>query len=325
LNDRNFLIVGTGHAAGAVAQAMSEGRQAGLRVIGHLAYGQEESAPAAALPLLGSLTDFPDVMQTRIVDGVIFTSSGRGFGQAQPALQHCSELGVPAYFYVQSLAGVDAPLRMEQVAGVPLLTPVRPQCGAPGMLKRVLDVLLAAGLLLLFFPLLAAAALLIKLSSAGPVIYRQARVGQNGRAFMLYKLRTMVDGAEHVRAQLAAHNEMDGPVFKMCADPRCTRVGRILRRLSLDEFPQLWNVLKGEMSIVGPRPPLPEEVKQYQPWQRRRLSVKPGLTCLWQVSGRNRIQFADWVRLDLEYIDHWSWWLEIKILFRTLPAMLKGQ
>lgn len=325
MNDRNFLIVGNGHAAGAVAQAMSGHGLAGLRVIGHLAYGQEESAPAASLPLLGSLADLPDVMQSRIVDGVIFTPSGRGFGQAQPALQHCSDLGVPAYFYVHSLAGMDAPLRMEQVAGVPLLTPVRPQHQAHGLMKRVLDVLLATGLLLLFLPVLAAAALLIKLSSPGPVIFRQPRVGQNGRQFLLYKLRTMVKGAEHARAQLAGHNEMDGPVFKMRADPRCTPVGKILRRLSLDEFPQLWNVLKGEMSMVGPRPPLPEEVEQYQPWQRRRLSVRPGLTCLWQVNGRNRIQFSEWVKLDLEYIDHWSWGLEIKILLRTLPAMLKGE
>jgi lipopolysaccharide/colanic/teichoic acid biosynthesis glycosyltransferase len=157
------------------------------------------------------------------------------------------------------------------------------------------------------------------------VFFRQARVGLNGRQFVFYKFRTMVKDAEEKQEQLLAHNEMKGPAFKMANDPRMTKVGRFLRRTSLDELPQLWNVLKGEMSLIGPRPPLPSEVKKYEPWQRRKLSLRPGISCLWQVRGRNRINnFDDWMRLDLEYIDSWSLWLDVTIFLRTIPAVLSG-
>jgi lipopolysaccharide/colanic/teichoic acid biosynthesis glycosyltransferase len=181
-------------------------------------------------------------------------------------------------------------------------------------------------MLVLLSPVMLVAAILIKLSSArGPVFFRQERVGINGRRFTLYKFRTMVVGAEHIKSQLLHMNEMDGPVFKMRDDPRVTRLGRFLRRSSIDEFPQLFNVVMGHMSIVGPRPPLPAEVEKYELRQRRRLSVKPGLTCLWQVSGRNKVDFNTWMKLDLYYIDNWSWWLDLKILLRTIPAIFRGQ
>lgn len=170
-------------------------------------------------------------------------------------------------------------------------------------------------------------ALLVRLSSPGPVIFRQERAGLNGRPFVMLKFRSMRAGAETERDELAAHNEMSGPVFKMRDDPRTTAVGRFLRRHSLDELPQLWNVLRGEMSLVGPRPlPLAEVSRFADPAQRRRLSVKPGLTCLWQIRGRNDISsFEEWVRLDLEYIDQWSLWLDLKILFATVPVALFGR
>jgi len=157
------------------------------------------------------------------------------------------------------------------------------------------------------------------------VFFRQWRCGLRGRRFLLYKLRTMVENAEALRPQLAHLNVMDGPVFKAPRDPRVTRVGRFLRRFSLDEVPQLWNVLKGDMSLVGPRPPLPEEVAHYEPWQRRRLAMKPGLTCLWQISGRTELSFAQWMALDLAYIDSWSLALDLKILVKTIPAVLRGR
>jgi lipopolysaccharide/colanic/teichoic acid biosynthesis glycosyltransferase len=173
------------------------------------------------------------------------------------------------------------------------------------------------------FPIVAIA---IKLSSPGPIFFRQQRSGQNGRPFTLFKFRTMVTNAEQYKHELEAMNEMSGPVFKLTNDPRVTAVGRFLRKYSLDELPQLWNVLRGDMSLVGPRPLPVDEVKRFSDLaHRRRLSVKPGLTCLWQIGGRNQIfDFKEWVRLDLEYIDNWSLWLDVKILLLTIPAVLRG-
>jgi exopolysaccharide biosynthesis polyprenyl glycosylphosphotransferase len=178
----------------------------------------------------------------------------------------------------------------------------------------------------LTLPLMGLIALAIRLTSPGPVLFRQQRSGLHGRPFNMLKFRTMVTNAEQLKQELEALNEMSGPVFKLSNDPRVTRVGRFLRRWSLDELPQLFNVLRGEMSLVGPRPLPVAEVERFDdPADRRRLSVKPGLTCLWQVGGRNEVRcFKDWVRLDLEYIDHWSLWLDLKILARTIPAVLRG-
>ena len=167
-------------------------------------------------------------------------------------------------------------------------------------------------------------ALLIKLTSKGPVFFKQERCGLNGRKFTMFKFRTMVEDADQMKDLLAEKNEMDGPVFKITNDPRLTKVGKFLRKFSLDELPQLFNVLRGDMSLVGPRPPLPKEVSQYDPWQRRKLSMKPGLTCLWQINGRNNINFERWMKMDLEYIDNWSLWLDTKILLKTVPAVILG-
>jgi exopolysaccharide biosynthesis polyprenyl glycosylphosphotransferase len=174
-------------------------------------------------------------------------------------------------------------------------------------------------------PVFLVIAALIKLTSPGPVLFRQPRCGLHGRSFTFLKFRSMTLGADALKATLAPYNEMDGPAFKMTNDPRVTPIGRFLRRTSLDELPQLWNILRGDMSFVGPRPAVIEEVRQYQPWQRRRLSMKPGLTCLWQVSGRNELTFDEWMRLDLEYIDNWSLWLDVKIALKTIPAVVRGR
>ncbi len=191
--------------------------------------------------------------------------------------------------------------------------------------KRGLDVCGALVGLVVASPLLLLAAVLIKLGSRGPVVYKSVRIGRGAKPFTFYKLRTMVDGADRHRHSLSHLNETDGPVFKMARDPRVTTIGRWLRITSVDEVPQLWNVLKGDMSLVGPRPPIAEEVVQYEPWQLRRLDVLPGITCLWQISGRSRIGFQEWMRLDLEYIKHRSLWLDLKILVRTIPAVLSRE
>jgi exopolysaccharide biosynthesis polyprenyl glycosylphosphotransferase len=192
--------------------------------------------------------------------------------------------------------------------------------------KRLLDVVASATLLVVLSPLLAAIALAVRLDDGGPVLYRWRVVGRDGRPFTGYKFRSMVTDADELKAALEAANEMSGPVFKMRGDPRITRVGRILRRYSLDELPQLWSVLVGEMSLVGPRPPLQSEYARFSERQRAKLAVKPGITCLWQVAGRNEItDFEDWLRLDLEYIERWSLGLDLQILVRTVPAVLSGR
>lgn len=191
--------------------------------------------------------------------------------------------------------------------------------------KRVLDVTGSAVLLLLLFPLMAGIALAIKLTSPGPVIFKQPRVGLRGRTFMFLKFRSMYMDAEQRLREVAGLNEKDGPIFKIKNDPRVTPIGRTLRKFSLDELPQLINVLRGEMSLVGPRPPLPREVEKYDEESYVRLCVTPGITCLWQICGRSDLSFADWVRLDKFYIEHMSFWLDLKILLLTIPAVLKGQ
>ena len=193
------------------------------------------------------------------------------------------------------------------------------------IIKRSLDLVGAGFILLILSPVLLIVALLVKLTSPGPVFYPWNVVGRDGRPFRGFKFRTMVQNADDLKAQLVHENEMNGPVFKMKNDPRITPVGKVLRKYSIDELPQLWSVLKGDMSLVGPRPAGPHEWDKYEPWQRRRLSLTPGITCLWQVNGRNRISdFDEWVKLDLYYIDNWSLWLDIKILCRTVLVVLRG-
>lgn len=187
--------------------------------------------------------------------------------------------------------------------------------------KRILDILGASTALLMFSPVFILAAVLVKLSSRGPIFFSQIRVREGGKLFRMYKFRTMVVDAEKLKSKLESQNESSGPVFKMTRDPRITPVGRILRKFSIDELPQLFNVLKGDMSLVGPRPPLPKEVKKYKKWQAKRLAVKPGITCIWQVSGRNKIGFEDWIRLDIKYIENHSLLLDFILLLKTFKVV----
>jgi exopolysaccharide biosynthesis polyprenyl glycosylphosphotransferase len=193
------------------------------------------------------------------------------------------------------------------------------------LVRRIMDIFISSIGFVFALPVMTLSAILIKWTSPGPIFFKQERCGLNGRTFTMYKFRSMVDNAEQLRFELEALNEMDGPVFKSSRDPRITPVGKFIRRFSIDEFPQLYNVLRGEMSLVGPRPPLPQEVSKYERWQRRRLSMKPGLTCLWQISGRNEVSFEDWMKLDLTYIDNWSLLLDLKILLKTVPVVLLGK
>ena len=189
------------------------------------------------------------------------------------------------------------------------------------IIKRLIDIICSFMGLLAFSPLFIIIAIIIKFTSKGPVFFSQKRVGKYGREFDMYKFRSMVVNAEELKEKLAAQNEMSGPMFKMKDDPRVTKVGKFIRKTSLDELPQLWNVLKGDMSLVGPRPSLPKEVAQFEEWMHKRLDVKPGLTCYWQVSGRNNIDFEDWMKLDVKYVEERNLWIDIKLIFKTVGLL----
>jgi exopolysaccharide biosynthesis polyprenyl glycosylphosphotransferase len=268
-----------------------------------------------------------ELLHEHSVNGVILSAKHAYFEQVEAAIRACELEGVEAWLVADFFRTQISRTSFDDFYGWPVLVfRSTPESSWPRVVKQLMD-LLGSFLALLFgWWILGLIALLIKLTSPGPVLFRQQRSGINGRPFTLYKFRTMVTNAEQFQHELAAMNEMTGPVFKVTNDPRVTRIGRILRKYSLDELPQLYNVLRGEMSLVGPRPLPVDEVKRFNDLaHRRRLSVKPGLTCLWQVNGRNNVSdFRDWVRLDLEYIDKWSIWLDLRILWRTLPAVLAG-
>jgi len=237
----------------------------------------------------------------------------------------CDEEGVLSRVAVDFFPHVHSEVYLEQLGSAPMLT----FSGAPHdevrlLMKRFIDIVLAAVSLVLVSPVMAVVALLVRVTSKGPVLFRQERCGLNGRRFQLYKFRSMVADAESRKAGLADRNERE-LVFKIKNDPRLTPLGRWLRKFSVDEWPQLWNVLRGDMSLVGPRPAVPSEVEQYKRWQRRRLRMRPGLTCLWVVEGRDAVDFERWMALDMEYIDTWSLALDWKIILRTIPQVVSGK
>jgi exopolysaccharide biosynthesis polyprenyl glycosylphosphotransferase len=266
------------------------------------------------------------MLQDHVVDEVIFAVSKQDLESMEDIFIACEEEGVKTRVLVNFFPHLHAEVYVEKLQSVPMLTfSSAPENEYLLFLKRLFDTAFSAILLVLLSPLFLIVAILIKLSSRGPAIYSQIRCGLNGRRFRLYKFRSMHKDAEDHFADVQHLNELDGPAFKSSRDPRITPLGRYLRRLSVDEWPQLFNIVKGEMSFVGPRPPVPQEVERYERWQRRRLRMKPGLTCLWALEGRNQLDFRRWMRLDLDYIEHWSLLLDFKILFRTIPRVLSGR
>jgi exopolysaccharide biosynthesis polyprenyl glycosylphosphotransferase len=268
-----------------------------------------------------------ETLHDQAVNGVIVSSKHSYFEQVESVIRACELEGVEVWLVADFFRTQISRTTFDDFYGRPVLVfSSTPESSWQSVAKQLMDVLIASVTILIISPLLAGIALAVKYTSPGPILFRQKRSGLNGRPFTIFKFRTMVTNAEQLKHELAAMNEMTGPVFKVTNDPRITPIGRFLRKYSLDELPQLFNIVRGEMSVVGPRPLPVDEVKQFNDLaHRRRLSVKPGLTCLWQVSGRNNVKdFQDWVRLDLEYIDNWSLWLDIKIIFRTVPVVLLG-
>jgi exopolysaccharide biosynthesis polyprenyl glycosylphosphotransferase len=323
-NTRAFAVVGTGELAKLVVRTVAAHREWGYVFAGYV-LDDGDGAPASG-KVLGRLDEMARVLEEHVVDEVVFAVARERLDRVEEAAVLCEEQGVGVKVLLNFFPNRVAKLTLEEVDGIPVLSfSAGPTDEGALVVKRLLDVVASALVLAALAPISLLVALAVKLDSPGPVLFRQRRVGQNGREFWLYKFRSMFVDAEARRAELLHRNEMDGPAFKISDDPRVTRVGRFLRKTSLDEVPQFWNVLRGEMSVVGPRPPLPDEVKRYERWQRRRLSVRPGITCTWQVSGRNELDFAQWMELDLRYIDNWSLWHDVEILLRTIPAVLLGK
>jgi len=323
---RNVLIVGTGPEAAEVRAKLAAHDELGMHVVGHLLGPNPAPMTIDESVMLGSLGDLKRIVEDRVVDDVVFAIPVVESLTCEQEIGWCEEVGVTVHLRADLVRTLFARMYPTDLDGTPMLTvSATPRQPVALLIKRISDLAGAVVALVVLSPVFVLAAILVKATSRGPILFTQQRVGLNGRTFRLYKFRSMYQDAEARRAALAGRNEMSGPVFKIKDDPRITPVGKWMRRFSIDEMPQFWNVLAGDMSLVGPRPPIPDEVKRYERWQRRRLSMKPGITCLWQVSGRNAIDFEDWMRLDLAYIDTWSLRLDVQILLRTVPVVLTAR
>ncbi len=320
----DVLIVGAGPLARATAEDLV--RNGAGSVAGILRFASEPAPKRHFAGELGLARELESVLRRVAVDEVYVAGDESHHAEVQAAIRVCERLGtpfaLPAYVYRFDRARL-APGQGIEDGYVHFVT-AKP-LPAQFAFKRLFDIVASFLALLLLSPLLLTVAALIKLTSRGPVLFRQERIGLHGKPFGMFKFRSMVVNAEELKAKLMSQNEVSGPVFKMKHDPRVTRVGRFIRKFSIDELPQLLNVLRGDMSVVGPRPPLAPEVAKYEPWQLRRLSVRPGLTCTWQVSGRSLISFEEWMYLDMDYIDHWSFWRDLKLIFATVPVVLTGK
>jgi exopolysaccharide biosynthesis polyprenyl glycosylphosphotransferase len=326
----NAIVLGSGERARRIARNLESGSRGRTRVVGFLDDDPSDGDRRALGDLyLGRLDRLPEIAASYAVDWVIYGLPRRflAHDSTANAIGLCETLGIDLTIPVDLFDTRAAHVVRRDVAGLPAISfsvhgrhPVWQFA-----LKRAFDIAGACFLLALSAPVWLAVALAVKLDSPGPIFFVQPRCGRYGRVFPFLKFRTMVTDAESRKAALRQLNEKSGPVFKMQRDPRVTRVGRILRKYSIDELPQVLNVLVGHMSLVGPRPPVPAEVEKYELDHRGRLSMRPGLTCLWQVSGRNEIEFEDWVKLDIEYVERWSLLLDMQILLATFPAVISGR
>lgn len=325
-NYRQILIVGTGRRAEIFLKKVHIHPEWGFRVIGAVEdeFGRGIER-VGGVSVIGGLKDLGAILHRETVDEVIFIVPRLRLQHIENAIHECETEGVKVTIAVDLFDFKIAKASASEIDGMPFLSlssiiPTAWQLLA----KRILDIIVSGILMILLGPVLVVIAILIKITSQGPVLFKQERVGFNKRRFILYKFRTMVEGAQEDLPQVDIYKEIYEPDWKRKKMTLVTPFGKFLRKFSLDELPQFLNVLFGHMSLVGPRPTLPGEVEQYESWHRRRFSMRPGLTCLWQVSGRRDIQFEGWMKMDLEYLDNWSLWLDIKILIKTIPAIISG-
>ncbi|MDB6169042.1 MAG: hypothetical protein JWM88_1906 [Verrucomicrobia bacterium] len=327
-NFRHLLILGYNPQAVQLAQKIDATPVLGYKIGGFISEQSAEAAKNSNLggnhPIIGQFQDVKTILETGPVDEIMICLPVLDhFRTVSESIKLAQELGIVVRLFPDpSTVKILARCHLEQFEGNSIVTFFREQMLLQLLGKRVMDFVLSFILLVVLSPLLLAVAIGIKITSPGPVLFVQPRVGMNKRSFKLYKFRSMYMDAETRRKELAHLNEMDGPVFKIKNDPRITPLGRFIRKTSIDELPQLFNVLTGHMSLVGPRPPLLDEVNRYDWLYRKRLSIKPGITCLWQISGRNEITFKQWMEMDQRYIDNWSLWMDVKILAKTVPAVL---
>jgi exopolysaccharide biosynthesis polyprenyl glycosylphosphotransferase len=323
-----IMVVGTGVRALRLAQLIEESEHDGARLRGFIAdtdHPDQTSIQLNESYPVHPLSDLSRLLAKQVIDEVVFAVDSDKLASLEDAFLYCDEDGVRTRVAIDFFPHVNSKMYLDRLGEAPLLTfSATPHDEIRLLVKRATDFCIAFAGLLLLAPFMALTALIIRVTSPGPAIFRQERCGLNGRRFTFYKFRSMCDNAEELRASLEERNEKK-TVFKIQNDPRLTKVGRWLRKFSVDELPQLWNVLRGDMSLVGPRPPLPDEVRLYERWQRRRLRMRPGLTCLWAISGRDSVDFETWMKMDMQYIDQWSLALDWKILVRTIPRVLMGK
>jgi exopolysaccharide biosynthesis polyprenyl glycosylphosphotransferase len=324
-NARYMLVIGTGKLAQDFADLVESRAGLGLHVIGHLSV-PGESQHVVTRPILGGLEGIEGVLHTMIVDEVAACLAPESASLLEPIASLAADEGKTVRIPVDPSDGSIRNAREEEFEGLVVRSLVHDGHREAGLvIKRLIDIVGAVVGLVILSPILLVTSILIRLRDGSPVIFRQTRVGLHGRPFTILKFRTMATDAEERLHEVAHLNELRGAAFKASNDPRMSPLGRRLRQLSIDELPQLWNVLKGEMSLVGPRPPLPSEVIEYDIWHRRRLSMKPGITGLWQVESRHEANFDRWVELDLSYIDRWTLWLDLSILLRTMPNVMMAR
>lgn len=323
--DKNVLILGSRWRGKSAADLFLNHPELKMRLLGFVDYRKEKLWRYRDIPLVGSPDSLAPIILHNQVDCLVMANEPEDFQKSREVFELAEKMGVSIVVFPDLYQYNLSKCSVSSLNGRAAL--IYCSCKLNSLqefIKNVVDRIGAVFGLLIFSPVLLLAAAAIKLDSRGPVFYRQKRCGKNGRIFDMLKLRTMIDNADDSKKNLLHLNEMNGPVFKIRKDPRITRVGKFLRKFSIDEFPQFINILKGDMSLVGPRPPLPDEVAKYEPWQHRKLSVKPGATCLWQINGRNEVDFDEWMELDLRYIDNWSIREDARILLKTLPAVIKG-
>lgn len=326
-NRKKILVVGTGNEAITFVKTVEKNMGWGLDIIGFLSNKDEEKGQTLfGKKILGTFSDATEVFHEKIIDEVIISVSDNDFASVKEVIETCEREGVQFRLNSDFFGYLVKKVTVDYVYNLPIVSFYTTSNDEWALyLKRFMDLFISASLLILISPLFILIAALIKLTSKGPIFYEWNVVGLNKKPFRSWKFRTMVQNADQLKEKLIKMNEMRGPVFKIKYDPRITKVGKYLRKFSLDELPQLWSVLKGDMSIVGPRPPLQSEIIKFESWHRRKLSMKPGITCMWQVKGRNVINnFDDWAKLDLQYIDNWSIWLDLKIFFLTPLAVFRG-
>jgi len=334
-NTRNILIIGSRQRAIEFIKVVLRRKTSGYRILGCLETDDQKhligNKVYESVKIIGTIKNFYELLEHKTIDEVVFGIPLDTIDNVHDTIYYAEEMGKNVYilpdfqirrikYYPQT-----AKVNIENFLGAStLVMSSTPKNTNELFFKALIDFTGSIAGMILFLPIFIPICLAIKFTSPGPIFFSQERIGLNGRRFKLHKFRTMVVNAEELKEELMSENEMDGPVFKIKQDPRITPIGHFLRKTSLDELPQLSNVFKGEMSLVGPRPPLPSEVEKYILWQRRRLSMKPGLTCIWQVSGRNNIPFEKWMSMDLEYIDNWSLALDLKLILLTVKEVTLG-